>query len=128
MKYEDRRAMFMKRAEESKADTIKDFINDVDKLHVTTAVYKMVSVLRNEKTKYINYHITQFPNCNEYSITMREKDYPFKIYSEKKWYKNDIPAKYIEEFRKLENYLKSLENLEIIWIGGTKKWQLQTKY
>jgi hypothetical protein len=114
MKYEDRKAIFMKKAEERKSNTIKEFIDDVDKIHVTTAVYKMVSVLRNETTKYINYHITQFPNCSEYSITMRKHEYPFNVYYEKKWHKNDIPAKYIEEFRKLENYLKSLENLEII--------------
>ena len=106
MKYEDRKAIFIKRAEERKADIIKDFVNDVDKIHVTTAVYKMVSVLRNETAKYINYHITQYPNCREYSITMMKKDYPFKIYLEKKWYKNDIPQKYKEAFEILENFLE----------------------
>ena len=65
----------------------------------------MVSITKDKETKYISYHITQYANCNEYSLAMMKHEYPFKTYYEKRWHKSEIPAKYIEDFEELEKSL-----------------------
>lgn len=91
-----------------KQQEIEEFLNDVNILHnnIDSPVMPSISIKKEHDDNYINYHITKYPNCLIYSITMYKKDYPFNIYYSKEFHENNMPTKYIKHFEELKLYFK----------------------
>jgi hypothetical protein len=93
---------------ERKEKEIKDFLSNVNVLHnnIDSVVMPSVEIMKESDKCYISYYVCKYPNCLVYSISMCKKEHPFSTYYSKKFYKNEIPVKYAEQFKKLEAYFK----------------------
>jgi hypothetical protein len=96
---------FKQRQKNKKEETIKEFLNNINKLHDNSEniVVPSIGIMKENKDKFIDFHVTRYPNCFKYSITFYKKDYPFDLYYSKDFFKDELPKKYIKIFTELEN-------------------------
>lgn len=90
----------------AKKEAINSFLENVDKLHnnVDSIAYPFVSMMCEEENNYINYYVAKHPNCLVYHVSMYKKDYPFNLYRESEYYKENIPQRHVNRFLELEKY------------------------
>lgn len=105
-RFEEFRQKNIIKMRERKESETKAFLGRVNTIINKTddIVHPSVGRLREAKNNYIDFYICSYPNCFQCEITMYKKDYPFDIYYSKKYFKREVPKKYLKEFEELETY------------------------
>jgi len=104
--FEQKRLERIEKAKIRKQQETEEFLNSVNVLRKNPSI-PSVGIIKEIDKCYIDYYIVKYPNCKKFKIAMKRKEHPFDIYYSKEYYEDNIPAKYKEVFKELEQYFNT---------------------